>query len=169
MVANLRRQVFSWRCSLIAASLQRTEHTHKTTDNMSRLRRKTNKMTVRPAKTQISLGICPVGSESSLSAWRKLGSLATQWAHSEDADQTGRMPRLIWVFPWAHSLFVVFVIRRFNYNNKSTYNWSALSSSCEMIKMVNNNEHNNKASNKKRRTSFKSTQARETAKVRIMW
>ena len=27
-----------------------------------------------------------------------LGSLATQWVHSEDSDQTGRMPRLIWVF-----------------------------------------------------------------------
>ena len=51
-----------------------------------------------PAKTQISLGILPVWSESSLSAWRKLGSLATQWAHSEDSDQTGQMPRLIWVF-----------------------------------------------------------------------
>ena len=59
---------------------------------------KTNKMAVRPAKTQISLGICPVRSESSLSAWRNLGSLATHWAHSEDSDQTGRMPRLIWVF-----------------------------------------------------------------------
>ena len=58
---------------------------------------KTNKMSVRPAKTQISLGICPVWSESSLSAWRKLGSLATHWGHSEDSDQTGRMPRLIWV------------------------------------------------------------------------
>ena len=45
---------------------------------------KTNKVRVRPAKTQISLGIRPVWSESSLSAWRKLGSLATQWAHSED-------------------------------------------------------------------------------------
>ena len=44
---------------------------------------KTNKMT---------------GLESSLSAWRKLGSLATHWAHSEDTDQTGRMPRLIRVF-----------------------------------------------------------------------
>ena len=53
---------------------------------------------VRPAKTQISLGIRPVWSESSLSAWRKLGSLATHWAHSEDSDQTGRMHRLIWVF-----------------------------------------------------------------------
>ena len=45
---------------------------------------RTNKMTVRPANTQISLGICSVWSESSLSAWRKLGSLATHWAHSED-------------------------------------------------------------------------------------
>ena len=59
---------------------------------------KTNKVTARPAKTQISLGIRPVWSESSLSAWRKLGSLATHWAHREDSDQTGRMPRLIWVF-----------------------------------------------------------------------
>ena len=37
---------------------------------------KTNNVSVRPAKTQISLGIRPVWSESSLSAWRKLGSLA---------------------------------------------------------------------------------------------
>ena len=83
---------------------------------------KTNKMSVRPAKTQTSLGIIPVWSESSLcaqwvakdpsflhadsedpdqtdipvwsgsslSAWRKLGSLATHWAHSKDSDQTGR-------------------------------------------------------------------------------
>ena len=42
---------------------------------------------MRPAKTQISLGIHPVWSESSLSAWRKLGSLATQWAHCEDSDK----------------------------------------------------------------------------------
>ena len=59
---------------------------------------KTNKMFLRQAKTQISLGIRPVWSESSLSAWRKLGSLATQWVHNEDSDQTGRMPRLICVF-----------------------------------------------------------------------
>ena len=50
---------------------------------------KPNKMSVRPAQTQISLGIRPVWSESSLSAWRKLGSLADaqadlslRWAHS---------------------------------------------------------------------------------------
>ena len=73
---------------------------------------KTNKMTVRPAKTQISLGIRPVWSESSLSAWRKLGSLATHWAHSEDTDQTGRMPRLIWVFAGRTCHFAGFVTRR---------------------------------------------------------
>ena len=39
------------------------------------------KPTKRPVKTQISLGIRPVWSESSLSAWRYLGSLATHWAH----------------------------------------------------------------------------------------
>ena len=59
---------------------------------------KNNKTSVRPAKTQISLGIRPVWSES---------SLCTQWVakdpsflhgDSEDSDQTGRMPRLIWVF-----------------------------------------------------------------------
>ena len=44
---------------------------------------------MRPAKTQISLGIRQVWSESSLSAWKKkLGSLATHWARSEDSDQT---------------------------------------------------------------------------------
>ena len=59
---------------------------------------KTNKMSVRPAKTQISLGIRPVWSESPLSAWRTLRSLATHWVHSDNSDQTGRMPRLIRVF-----------------------------------------------------------------------
>ena len=68
---------------------------------------KTNKMTVRPAKTQISLGIRSVWSESSLSAWRNIGSLATHYAHSEDSDQTGgRMPRLICVFT-GHTLILL--------------------------------------------------------------
>ena len=67
--------------------------------NQNELRHdKTNKMSVCPAKTQISLGFRPVWSESSLSAWRNIGSLATHWAHSKVSDQTGWMPRLIWVF-----------------------------------------------------------------------
>ena len=66
---------------------------------------------MRPAKILFSLGIRPVWSESSLSAWRKLGSLATHWAHSEDSDQIGRMPRLIWVFAGRTCHFVGFVMR----------------------------------------------------------
>ena len=65
---------------------------------MSRLMTKPTNWHLCPAKTQISLSICPVWSESSLSAWRKVGPLAIHWMHSKDSDQTGRMPRLIWVF-----------------------------------------------------------------------
>ena len=72
---------------------------------------------VRSAKTQNSLGISPVWSESSLSAWRKLGSLATHWAHSEDCDQTGRVPRLIWVFAGRTFQYVGFVTRRLIWRN----------------------------------------------------
>ena len=71
---------------------------HSMFTDMSRNMSKPTKWHVRPAKTHVSLGICPVWSESLLSAWRKLGSLATHWVHSEDFDQTGRMSRLIWVF-----------------------------------------------------------------------
>ena len=44
---------------------------------------KTNKMTCAPVKTQISLGIRPVWSESLLSTWRNIGSLTTYWVQSE--------------------------------------------------------------------------------------
>ena len=47
---------------------------------------------------QISLGICPVWSESLLSTSRNLGSSATHWIHNKDSNQTEQMPRLIWVF-----------------------------------------------------------------------
>ena len=65
---------------------------------------------------QISLGICPIWSESSLSAWIKLGSLSTNWVHSEDSDQTGWMPRLIWVFAGRTDHFVGFVMWQFKYH-----------------------------------------------------
>ena len=71
---------------------------------------------VRPAKTQISLGIRPVWSESSLSARRKLGSLATHWMHRKDSDQTGLMPRLIWVFAGRTCHFYGFVKRWHKYS-----------------------------------------------------
>ena len=59
---------------------------------------KTNKVTVRPTKTQISLGIRPVLSESS--PWGQWVAKDPSFLHavSEDSDQTGWMPRLIWVF-----------------------------------------------------------------------
>ena len=59
---------------------------------------KPNKMCVPQAKTQISLGICPVWSESSLcTLWVAKDSMFLH-ANSENSDQTGRMPMLIWVF-----------------------------------------------------------------------
>ena len=63
---------------------------------------KPTKWPVRPAKTQISLGIRPDWSESSLSAWKTVGSLATQWAHSEDSDPPNQS------LPWAHRSFCWF-------------------------------------------------------------
>ena len=70
---------------------------------------KTNKMSVRPAKTQISLGIRPVWSESSLSAWRNFGSLATHWAHSENwSDWADAQADLS--LRWEHTHFVGFVM-----------------------------------------------------------
>ena len=87
-------------------------------DYLSRIMTKPTKWHVRPEKTQISLGICSVWSESSLSAWRKPGSLATNWAHTEDSDQTGQMPRLIWVFAGRTCHFVGFVMRRLIYRKQ---------------------------------------------------
>ena len=59
---------------------------------------KTNKMSVRPAKTQISLSIHPVWSEFSLCAQLVAKDPGFLHADSEDSDQTRRIPRLIWVF-----------------------------------------------------------------------
>ena len=73
---------------------------------------------VSPTKTHISLSIHPVWSESSLSAWRNSGSLAIQWARNKDSNQTGWMPRLIWVFAGRTCHFVGFVM--WWLNNKIT-------------------------------------------------
>ena len=56
---------------------------------------KTNKMSVRPAKTQISLGIRPVWSESSLCAQWVAKDPRFLHADSEDSDQTGRTLTLL--------------------------------------------------------------------------
>ena len=69
-------------------------------------------MTVRPVKTQISLGIHPVWSESSLCAQWVAQNPSFLHADSEASDQTGQIPRLIWVFAGRACLFVSFVLRR---------------------------------------------------------
>ena len=82
--------------------------------HLSCLMTKPTKWRVHPAKTQISLGICPVWSESWLSVWSKFGSLSyplsaqrslwSDWADAQ-ADQSLR---------WAHTHFVGFVMSRLN-------------------------------------------------------
>ena len=78
---------------------------------------KTNKMSVRPAKTQISLGIRPVWSESLLCA---------QWVAKDPKLSACRQRRLWsdWVdaqadlsLRWAHSHFVGFVMSRLTFSN----------------------------------------------------
>ena len=67
---------------------------------------------VRPAKTQISLGIRPFWSESSFCAQWVAKDQTFLQADSEDSDQIGRMHRLIWVFAGRTGHFAGFVIRR---------------------------------------------------------
>ena len=65
---------------------------------------------------QNDLCIRPVWSESFLSAWRNIGSSAIHWVHLEDSDQTGQVPRLIWVFAGRTDHFVGFVTRLLKYD-----------------------------------------------------
>ena len=79
-------------------------------------RDKTSNVAVRPAKTQISLGIHPVWSECLLCTQWVAKDPSFLYADSEDSDQTGRMPKLIWVFAGRTYHFVGFVMRRLNSN-----------------------------------------------------
>ena len=84
---------------------------------------KTNKVSVRPAKTQISLGICPVWSESSLSAWRKLGAVRMKkaWILSYPISALRRLwsdwadAQVDLSLCWAHTYLVGFVMLWLNY------------------------------------------------------
>ena len=78
---------------------------------LSRLTTKPTKWHVRPANTQINLGIRPVWSESSLSTWEKLKCLAIIRAHIEASDWSGWISRLTWVFAGRKGHFVDFVMR----------------------------------------------------------
>ena len=71
---------------------------------------KTDKMTFAPSEDSDQPDHPPSWAESLLFAWRKLGSLATQWMHSKDSDQTAQMRRLIWIFAGCTCYFVGFVM-----------------------------------------------------------
>ena len=69
---------------------------------------KTNTMSAPHDKTSnVACAPSEDSDQSSLSVWRKLGSLATHWVHSEYSDQAVRMPRLIWVFAESTIIFLV--------------------------------------------------------------
>ena len=80
-------------------------------NNLSQRMIKPSKWYVRPAKTRNSLGIRPVWSESSLCAQWVAKDPSFLHAVSEDSDQTGRMPLLIWVFAWRTCHFAGFIMR----------------------------------------------------------
>ena len=69
-------------------------------------------------KKQTKWHVCPAKTHppclirSSLSAWRNVGSLLPIERNSEDSDQSGRMPRLIWVFAVRTCHCVGFVVLR---------------------------------------------------------
>ena len=86
-----------------------------THSKMSRLMTKPIKWSVRPVKTQISLNIHPVWSESSQCTQLVAEDPMFLHADSEDSDQTGRMPRLTRVFTGRTCHFVGFVMRRLKF------------------------------------------------------
>ena len=86
---------------------------------------KTNKIIVRPAKIQISLGIRPVWSEALMGAQWVAKDQSIPHVDNEDSDQTGRVPRLIYVFAGCTCHFVGFVMR-----------WLKVSLSCFVGKCI---------------------------------
>ena len=96
--------IWTTRCTNLSIQCLVFYMSHRTT--------KPIKWPVRPAKTQFSLGIRPVWSESSLCAQWVANDSMFLHADSEDSDQTGRMPRVIWVFAGRTSHFVGFVVRQ---------------------------------------------------------
>ena len=80
---------------------------------LSRIMTKPIKWPVRPAKTQISLGICPVWSESSQCAQWVAEDRMLLHADSEDSDQTGRSESslsaqiILLVLSWGGSFFPI--------------------------------------------------------------
>ena len=86
---------------------------------VSRYMTKPTKSHVRPAKTQISLGIHPVWSVFAVPSWVARDPSFLH-ADSEDSDQTGWMPRLIWVLTGRSYRFVGSVVLRLVWDHKKS-------------------------------------------------
>ena len=97
-----RAFLFSWFSSCVALFLMHSLVfvflSRLVLDHMSRLMTKPTKWLC--AQRRLRSAWASAQSDQSLRCpyEKKLGSLATHWAHSEDSAQTGWMPRLIWVF-----------------------------------------------------------------------
>ena len=81
---------------------------------------KTNKMTVHPVTTPISLDIHPVWSESSLCAQWVAKDPSFLHADSEDSNQTGQMPRLICLLDAHSSCWFCHVVAHIFYSDSFT-------------------------------------------------
>ena len=88
---------------------------------MSWLMTKPTKWRVHPAKTQISLGVRPVWSESSLCAQWVAKDPSFLRADSKGSDQIGRMPKLTWVFDGYIGHFVGFAMMRLKWKLDFSY------------------------------------------------
>ena len=87
-------------------------YTYSHCDNMSHLMTKLTKWLC-AEQGQISLGICPVWSESLLCAQWVAKYPSFLHADSKDSNQAGQVPRLIWVFAGCTCHFVGFVMFSF--------------------------------------------------------
>ena len=81
----------------------------------SRSMTKPTKLLVRPVKTQISLGIHPVWSESSMCTLWVAKEQMLLHADSEDSDQTGLMSRPIWVVTGTQVILLGSVMLQLNF------------------------------------------------------
>ena len=94
------------RVMLIIVSIERWE--------ISRSTVKPTAWYVWSAKTQIGMSMRPArsGSKTLCCPYEETGSLAIKNAYSEDSDQSGWMPMLIWVFAGRIAHFLCFVVLR---------------------------------------------------------
>ena len=106
-------------------------------EKMSHLMTKPTKWHVRPANTQISLGLRPVRSESSLGAQWVAKDPRFLYADNEDSDQTGRMPRLILGFAGRTCHFVSFVMRRLKFTLLCWHSGGSFASQMHIIRVEN--------------------------------